>query len=431
MPGIDLVDHALHQVAYVRLLTQVPVGGVRQPALLRPLTDRVQLDADQGGQVRPAVTDDDCFLDIRRGLQRILDLGRRDVLPASGDDDVLHPVGDLHVGAVHPLADVAGVQPTVRLLHRGGGGRIPPVADEYARVPGEDFPGALVDAQLDPVVRLADRAQLDVAGPVRGGHRAVLGHAVHLVHRHADPHVELEHVRRDRRGTGGGVPDPAHADPLPQRSVAQQPADRVAQPGARGVPPAGAHQRVADLAGHPQPEPGVGALERGGREQPGVDLGEHLLPDPRYPEQDGGLHLAQVGDHGVHRLGEVDLAAGRGVEPGGEDALGHVAEREVGHQQVVVARRRIGEPTGHDQRVDRELDVGDREHHALGRPGGPRRVDQGHDVVGAGLCHPVRHRTRMRSAVFLAQFEQLRPGQQLRVVVAVPDAARLQVDDPL
>ncbi len=105
------------------------------------------------------------------------------------------------------------------------------VADERARMPGQDLAGLRVDPHLDAVLRLADRAQLDPARPVAGGDSGVLGHAVDLVHRHADAHEELEHLGRDRGGARRGVADPAHADPLPQRPVEEHPADRVDQPG--------------------------------------------------------------------------------------------------------------------------------------------------------------------------------------------------------
>jgi hypothetical protein len=46
-------------------------------------------------------------------LSAVLDLRRRDVLAARGDDDVLDAVDDPDVGAVDPLPDVAGLQPPV------------------------------------------------------------------------------------------------------------------------------------------------------------------------------------------------------------------------------------------------------------------------------------------------------------------------------
>ena len=46
-------------------------------------------------------------------LERLLDVGRRQVLAAGGDDQVLLAVLDVEVAVAVDLADVAGVQPAV------------------------------------------------------------------------------------------------------------------------------------------------------------------------------------------------------------------------------------------------------------------------------------------------------------------------------
>ena len=97
VPGVDRVDDALDQGHHLGFAGQVAVGGVADAAPLRPLPDGVELDADERGQERAPVADDDRLLDERRGLQRVLDLARGDVLATGRDDDVLGAVGDLQM----------------------------------------------------------------------------------------------------------------------------------------------------------------------------------------------------------------------------------------------------------------------------------------------------------------------------------------------
>src|SRR5262249_14149817 len=147
---------------------QIAVGRVRDAAPLRPLPDRVELDPDQGGQVRAPVADDDRLLDVRGGFQRVLDLAGCHVLPAGRDDDVLGAVGDAQMRAVHEGPDVAGPQPAVGGERRPGGGRVAEVPGERAGVAGLDL-AVVGDAHLDAGVYLADGAEPDPAGPVGGG----------------------------------------------------------------------------------------------------------------------------------------------------------------------------------------------------------------------------------------------------------------------
>ena len=94
--------------------------------------------------------------------------------------------------------------------------------------------------------------------------------------------------------------------------------------------------------------------------------------------------------------------------------------------------RRVGERALLDQDLDRELDVGDREHRALGRPGRARGVDQRGQVVGP-LARRAPRRARRGAARGASRPSSRKSAQdeQLLVVVAVPDAARLEVDDAL
>src|SRR5690606_34696749 len=119
---------------------------------------------------------------------------------------------------------------------------------------------------------------------------------------------------------------------------------------------------------------------------PDHDPGVDLLPDPGYREEDGGLDLPQVHLDRVDRLGEVERAPAGHRRPGGEDPLGHVAERQVGEDDVVAVDRPAvtAEDPGAtetallvDHLVDAEGEVGVREHGAFGGTGGPGGVDEG------------------------------------------------------
>ena len=51
--------------------------------------------------------------DVARLLEIVLEVGRRDVLAAGGDDDVLLAAGDEQVAVFIEASDVAGVQPAI------------------------------------------------------------------------------------------------------------------------------------------------------------------------------------------------------------------------------------------------------------------------------------------------------------------------------
>ena len=206
---------------------EVAVRGVRDAPPQGPVADGVELDADEGGDVRLAVADHHRLFDVRRRLQAVLDLRRRDVLAARRDDDVLDAVDDPNVRAVDPLADVARHQPPVVGERLGGLVGLVPVAGEHAVVLGLDLAGELVDAEPDAGVGLADGAELHAVHHVAGRDRRVLGHAVELVHGDADADEELEDLGGDGRRTGARVPAAAQAEPLAHRPEDDHPAEGV------------------------------------------------------------------------------------------------------------------------------------------------------------------------------------------------------------
>src|ERR671935_213872 len=66
--------------------------------------------------------------DQRVLLEQALDVGRRHVLAAGGDDQLLLAVHDPQVAVLVQLADVAGVQPAVLVDQLPGGLLLPEVA---------------------------------------------------------------------------------------------------------------------------------------------------------------------------------------------------------------------------------------------------------------------------------------------------------------
>ena len=108
-------------------------------------------------------------------LQRVLEILRRDVLPAGGDEDVLQPVGDREEAVLVEVADVAGAQPAV-------------VRQDFARrllvleVPAED--GVALDQHLTVVCNAKLDARQSRADGCRSGScvgRLIVAPVVHSV----------------------------------------------------------------------------------------------------------------------------------------------------------------------------------------------------------------------------------------------------------
>src|SRR5262249_34313639 len=110
---VRLVDRALDLRADRR--RRVEVAG-RLDLARRRLVER-----DERGQVLAPIADHDRFTDERRRLDHRLDVLRRDVLAARGDDDFLLAAGDRQKAVGIERAEIAGAQPAI--LQRFGGGR--------------------------------------------------------------------------------------------------------------------------------------------------------------------------------------------------------------------------------------------------------------------------------------------------------------------
>src|SRR5207247_1843395 len=140
------------------------------------------------------------------GLERVLQVLRRDVLAAGGDDDVLLAVGERQEAVRVELAHVAGAEPPVWPEHLPRGLRILVVAgedrrraDEHLAVLGE----AVLEREAAPEALAAParhaRAPADVERPAR----EPAPRAAQLVEARGDRRVDLlvhaRHAREDGR----------------------------------------------------------------------------------------------------------------------------------------------------------------------------------------------------------------------------------------
>ena len=314
-------------------------------------------------------------------LDLALEVGRRDVLAAGGDDDVLFAAGDRDEAVGVDRAEVAGVEPAVddRLPGRLV---VLVVALEDVGALDQDL-AVLGDLDLAAREGFADRADLEVVG--RGDRRRGrrLGHPPALEHEHPGGVEEAQDVGADRRRAGDREAQLAAEEAADLREhfpvgelvlLAQQEAGLAS--GAFGL---------AHLAADPDRPVEDRLFEAAlffhaaGRER--VDL----LEDPRHRGEVGRFQFGQVG----HDLQRVALPVGdrrAEVEAAQLDQQGEgVGEGEVEVGDVFAFdHARVVDHVEHRSVVA----VGD--HAALRRPGRPRRVDEGADVLrGDRLPEPL------------------------------------------
>ena len=216
------------------------------------------------------------------------------------------------------------------------------------------------------------------AGAVEGGRPGVLGLAVDLEDQDVERGEELEHLARDRRGA-------AHAD-----ARAIEPDGRFSLSktsffaSAYWASQVDRHRLVpgAVLRGarcrSPAPSRGASSSRPSACAILPRDAGVELLPDARHAEEDRRLHLLEVVRHLLDRLGEVDAHAGGDRPVDREHLLGDVRERQVRERRSRSGAMSVSSLRA--RRGPREVRV--REHHALGRAGGARGVDQRREAVG-------------------------------------------------
>ena len=106
--------------------------------------------------------------------------------------------------------------------------------------------------------------------------------------------------------------------------------------------------------------------------------GLELLPDARDAEHDVRPHLADICGHQARLGTAADLVTEGGLHVVAGHAFGDVRHRQVGHQPLPQV---LGQAERELQALDRPADVVVADHHALGRPGRPRRVDDRGQIV--------------------------------------------------
>ncbi len=180
---------------------------------------------------------------------------------------------------------------------------------------------------------LPDRADADLAGRHERADGGVLGLPVDLVDGDPERPEPLQHLRGDGRRA-------AHRDPRARE--AELVAQRAQRERARRGRPHAVHGR--ELARHPLRRQPLAlaqrvaiarALEPRRVGHPDLDRGEHLLPHARDRREDRRLHVAQVLRERGAALAEVDDVAGGGGVDHRAEALGDVAQRQVGEDLVV------------------------------------------------------------------------------------------------
>src|SRR5438093_4900775 len=164
--AVDLLDDALDEHSDV---------AVAQA----PFRDLLLVERDQRGDVGTAVADDERLRDEPGRLQLVLEVLRRDVLAARGDDDVLLAVGHPKESVVVELADVAAVEPPVAGQDRSRRLLVLQVARED-RVGADQNLAVLRDLQLATGQRRPHGAEPEAVGPVDRRRRGDFGEAVPL-----------------------------------------------------------------------------------------------------------------------------------------------------------------------------------------------------------------------------------------------------------
>src|SRR5262249_12440908 len=139
----------------------------------------------------------------------VLQLGRRYVLAASRDDDVLHAVGDLQVALVVDGPDVSGVQPAIAKC-LSGLLRLIVVTHEDVRATQQDL-AVRRDLELGTRGSHTHSPELEANGHA-GGQTAILGLAIDLAHVDAQRAVPLYELGGDWGRTGAGEAGTVHAD---------------------------------------------------------------------------------------------------------------------------------------------------------------------------------------------------------------------------
>src|SRR5215471_13363215 len=101
---------------------------------------RLEVECEDRSKIRATIPVDQRLTDIGVSLQEVFQILRRDILAASGDDEILLPVGDAQKAVVVDLANISGGKPPI--LQKYLGRLCWPLVIAFGNVgaTGEDFP---------------------------------------------------------------------------------------------------------------------------------------------------------------------------------------------------------------------------------------------------------------------------------------------------
>src|SRR6201981_2096614 len=226
--------HLLHMfsehVVDPRMRRQLLIGAIDDIVALGPVSDRGEVDVQHGADAVTLVAVDHGFADIGIELEFVLDVFRREQRTIVEAPDILGPIDDLEMtGLGIDEAGIAGVHPSVGSLGLRSLLGVLVVAQEHAGRLEQHFP-VLGDLDIDADVRLADRFGINSASRLGGDVDGGFGLPVELLEVDAERAPEPEDFRPDCFPCRIGEADAGNAEPVLERSVDQELAERVEEP---------------------------------------------------------------------------------------------------------------------------------------------------------------------------------------------------------
>src|SRR5262249_612639 len=198
--AVDLVKATAKQRAEFGALQEGrPLLG--HPVLTRQGFKQGAIGDEEGGQVRPLITDQTRFLDQRVLLEQALDVLGGDVLALRGDEQIFFAVGDGDEAFGVDLPHVTGVQPPLGVDRLRSLCRLVVITWHDIGAAHADFP-VFGDLHRDLRQGRADSPEPGTAGDVAGHDRARFGEAVAFVDGEAGAVEEAGNFRIERRPAG-------------------------------------------------------------------------------------------------------------------------------------------------------------------------------------------------------------------------------------
>jgi hypothetical protein len=169
------------------------------------------------------------LLDVRKELELVLDVIRREYGAARELADVLRPVDDPQVPVLVEEPGVPGVKISFR-VDRFRGGIGPAVIFLEQHGTADQHLAVTRDPDFGAGSGLPDAVEPDLAVGLQADVGARFRRTIELLQVDADRAVEAEEVGPDRRAGGVGNADPAHAEHVAQRCIDEEVAQPVENP---------------------------------------------------------------------------------------------------------------------------------------------------------------------------------------------------------